>query len=60
MKKISLKGIKDGLKRSEMKTISGGYGDWPSGNIPCAFDAMCYNNPSWPSTRCVNGWCVLG
>jgi len=60
MKKISLKGIKDGLKRSEMRAISGGSGDWPSGGIPCAFDAMCWGNPSWPSKRCVNGLCVLG
>jgi hypothetical protein len=54
MKKISLKDVKNSLKRDEMRAISGGCGAWGQ----CAFDAMCLSQAPYGFATCYNGRCV--
>lgn len=57
MKKISLKDIKNGLRRDEMRNISGGsgYRATPECGEECTSDAFCSGNTSCPhchSAKC--------
>lgn len=60
MKKISIKNVKNGLKRDELRTIMGGSGSWytPCNNVPC-FNIIqcqqCYNN--YNRVGCYAGYC---
>lgn len=58
MKKISLKDLKNGLKRDEMRSIQGGGCGWrgtPSCGEGCSSDSYCSSNSSCP--HCHNGGC---
>lgn len=53
MKKISLKDVKNGLKRDEMRMILGGGGCGQciscSGNSSCGSGVCAFNHPACPS-----------
>ncbi len=56
MKKISLKDVKNGLRRDEMRMISGGSGfKTPECGESCSSDSFCSGNSSCP--HCHGGKC---
>jgi hypothetical protein len=57
MKKISLKDVKNGLKRDEMRMlVGGGCGRTPGCGETCTSDSFCSSNTSCPC--CTNGECA--
>lgn len=57
MKKISLKDVKNSLRRDEMRMISGGSGyKTPECTEECSSNDFCSSNTSCP--RCVSGKCA--
>ncbi len=64
MKKISLKDVKNGLERDEMRVVSGGCFGPDCMDVwgrPCGATTMCFNsyqctNPN--RSTCMNGYCV--